>query len=305
MIPPDSSWSLLRQLLARVQHLCHRQGLHQSQENLTLFRELWLPLSLRLAQNHSQAAAPWIQGILGSQGTGKTTLTAILSLILRGLGYSVVSLSLDDLYLNPGERQAKFPPSDPRHHYRGAPLTHDLTRGMRLLEDIKQAIGPVLIPRFDKSAAQGQGCQGEPEWVAQVDIVLFEGWFVGVEPIEPETFTHLPISMQRDLDLDYARQINGDLQAYQPLWAELDSLTILQPLDYRWSQHWRWEAEQKMKAQGKSGMSDVELTRFVQYFWQSLHPELFIKPMAQHPKADWLVILNSDHSLKDLIKIHP
>jgi len=37
------------------------------------------------------------QGILGGQGTGKTTLAAMLSLILGQLGYHTLSLSLDDL----------------------------------------------------------------------------------------------------------------------------------------------------------------------------------------------------------------
>jgi len=43
---------------------------------------------------------------------------------------------------------------------------------------------------------------------------------------------------------------------------------------------WRQEAEQKMKAQGKTGMSNQEIKEFVEYFWKALHPELFINTLS-------------------------
>ncbi|MFM7614146.1 MAG: ATP-binding cassette domain-containing protein, partial [Synechococcales cyanobacterium] len=43
----------------------------------------------------------------------------------------------------------------------------------------------MTVPRFDKSALCGMGDRTTPEIIDQVDIVLFEGWFVGVLPIDP------------------------------------------------------------------------------------------------------------------------
>jgi D-glycerate 3-kinase len=52
-----------------------------------------------------------------------------------------------------------------------------------------------------------------------------------------------------------------------------------------------------MIAAGKSGMSDSEIEQFVNYFWLSLHPELFIKPLVESPKlVDLVIEVNSDHS---------
>ena len=50
-----------------------------------------------------------------------------------------------------------------------------------------------------------------------------------------------------------------------------------------------------MIATGKAGMSDAEIDRFVEYFWKSLHPELFIKPLVN--SADLVVEVKSDRSL--------
>jgi D-glycerate 3-kinase len=52
-----------------------------------------------------------------------------------------------------------------------------------------------------------------------------------------------------------------------------------------------------MIAAGKSGMSEKEVEQFVNYFWRSLHPELFISPLIQSPTfADLVIEVNADHS---------
>lgn len=45
-----------------------------------------------------------------------------------------------------------------------------------------------------------------------------------------------------------------------------------------------------MIAAGKSGMTEQEIEQFVHYFWRSLHPELFIKPLVKSAKLVDLVI---------------
>lgn len=45
-----------------------------------------------------------------------------------------------------------------------------------------------------------------------------------------------------------------------------------------------------MIATGKPGMSESEVKEFVNYFWRSLHPELFITPLTQNPELTDLVV---------------
>jgi len=270
------------------------------QDTLSSLWNLWLPLAMQLASLKQQLDRPLIQGILGGQGTGKTTLAKILSLILRHLGYRCVGLSLDDLYKTYEERQ-RLQQKDPRLIWRGPPGTHDLELGKQLLDQLRQPNyqEPILIPRFDKSACRGAGDRTTPETVTDVDIVLFEGWFVGVRPINPGVFEgSTPAPVQTPVDRAFARDMNDQLQGYLPLWERLDRLMILYPTDYRLSLLWRRQAEQQMRATGKSGMTDSQVGEFVNYFWQALHPELFITPLTKDPSlVDLVIAINPDHSV--------
>ncbi len=259
---------------------------------------LWLPLALQIVDRRQSLQRPFIQGILGGQGTGKTTLTKILTFILQELGYSTVNFSLDDIYKTYLER-CKLKEIEPRLIWRGPPGTHDITLGLTVLEQLRQPNErhPILIPRFDKSDWGGVGDRSEPEIIIGADIVLFEGWFVGARPIDPVVFDHPPVPIVSEADKAFARDMNSNLQDYLALWEYLDSLMVLYPVDYRLSLQWRQQAEREMIATGKTGMSDAEIEEFVKYFWKSLHPELFIQPLINNAElVDLVVEINSDHS---------
>ncbi|MBD2023200.1 glycerate kinase, partial [Leptolyngbya sp. FACHB-711] len=237
-----------------------------------------------------------ILGILGGQGTGKTTLAAILTEILAEMELQVCRLSIDDLYKTYADR-LQLQQFDPRYRWRGPPGTHDVSLGLSVLKQLRQ-VSPqhaVAVPRFDKSLHQGAGDRIVPERLTAADVVLFEGWFVGVRPIAPALFNHAPSPIISESDRTFARDINDRLQDYLPLWDELDRLIVLNPVDYRLTLQWRKEAEHMMKATGKPGMSDTEIEEFVQYFWRSLHPELFIPPLLSQPEwVDWIIELDEN-----------
>ncbi|GAB4378621.1 MAG: hypothetical protein Kow00121_30980 [Elainellaceae cyanobacterium] len=262
---------------------------------IELLWDLWLPLALQIAHWREWLDRPLIQGILGGQGTGKTTLSRILSQILPQLGWRVCSLSIDDLYKTYAERQ-HLQQSDPRWRWRGPPGTHDVALGLETLRQLRQAEPqPIMLPRFDKSLWNGAGDRTDPEAVQNVDIVLFEGWFVGVRPIDPAQFETAPPPIVTSADRAFAREVNDRLQSYLPLWDQIDRLIVLCPTDYRLSQQWRRQAEQQMIASGKSGMTDEQVNEFVEYFWRSLHPELFISPLLHDPQTDLVIEINANH----------
>jgi D-glycerate 3-kinase len=281
------------ELLTEVIAVSNSLGFKEQDAIVSTFKKLWLPVALYLATARGKLNRTFIQGILGGQGTGKTTLCIILQSILNYFGFSVATLSLDDLYLTYSERQ-KLQQQDPRLLWRGPPGTHDIALGLKLIEQCLQENNStqILLPRFDKSAFNGAGDRTTTEAMAQPDILLFEGWFVGVQPLAPDSFNHCPAPIVTEQDRQFARDNNQRLQAYLPLWSKLDSLIILSPEDYRLSKQWRKDAEHQMIALGKSGMSDEEIDRFVEYFWKALHPELFIKPLLN--RADLVVEIKSD-----------
>lgn len=270
---------------------------------LNILWKIWIPLALQLVECQQKMARPLIQGILGGQGAGKTTLATALALILKHLGYQTISFSLDDLYKTYADR-CQLRAADPRLIRRGPPGTHDVQLGLETLQAIYHQTPEVelKIPRFDKSMWQGEGDRIEPEIITQkVDFVLFEGWFVGVHPVDEKVFFDAPDPIVTECDRQFAKDMNSALQQYLPLWEYLDRLMVLYLPDYRWSKQWRRQAEHQMIAQGKSGMTDAEIDAFVEYFWRSLHPELFIKPLIKRPDlVDLVIEINPDHSPGDV-----
>ncbi len=291
----DLRCELLRSLAPQFD----RFPLFNTPQFLETLWSLWLPMGIQIGDCKQVLGRPLVQGVLGGQGAGKTTLAASLKLILAQLGYRMVELSLDDLYKTYADRQA-LQMRHPRLDRRGPPGTHDIELGIAALDRLRREPHPqtpILVPRFDKSLHGGQGDRVEPEPVGGADIILFEGWFVGVRPIDPAAFAHPPAPIVTAADRAFALEMNAALQDYLPLWERLDRLMVLHPIDYRLSQQWRLEAERKMAASGKPGMTDAQIEAFVTYFWQALHPELFIEPLIQSGNnVDLVIRINSDRS---------
>ena len=307
-------------LKARAQILrsLHNNGLDLPlpgswQQYIELLWTFWIPFAQQLSAAQKALDRPFIQGILGGQGTGKTTLTQILTLILGQMGQRCAALSIDDLYLTYEER-LQVQRSDPRLVWRGPPGTHDLQLGIDTLSALKTAPpgSQVSLPRFDKSLHQGAGDRTQPIHLPAPTIVLFEGWFVGAMPLDDALFTdkriNLPSPIDTPEDRQFARDMNRQLRQYLPLWDLLDSLAVLALEDYRLSYEWRLQAEQQMRADGKAGLSDAAIARFVTYFWRALHPELYVSPFAKtatasnvdRRKADIFIKIGQSHTVKTL-----
>ncbi|MFM7427715.1 MAG: glycerate kinase [Elainella sp.] len=301
-LTPDRAAARVEQRLQRLRALhpilsqfCQTQ-LGWSSYSLVHCWQLWLPLAEQLLIWQDDLQRPLIQGILGGQGTGKTTLTRLLATILSQLGRSVAYLSIDDLYKTYAERQ-QLQRLDPRFSWRGPPGTHDVELGLNLLQQLRQSQFPVAIPRFDKSLHGGAGDRTQAERIERADILLFEGWFVGVRPIDPARFATAPSPIVTAADREFAQTVNRQLQAYLPLWDLLDRWLLLYPTNYRFSQQWRWQAEQQMQAAGRTGMSAAAVNEFVEYFWRALHPELFVKPLLGSEAVDLVVELGESHQI--------
>ena len=293
---------LLKLVFPDFSQFCQTSLKTDPQGMLQVLWDVWLPLGMKIAAQHQESGKPFIQGILGAQGTGKTTMSHILGLILQHLGYRTLSFSLDDLYKTYSDRLALMQ-QDSRLVWRGPPGTHDIHLGLSLLDQIHQSKSPVIVPRFDKSAHGGAGDRTTSEIITNpIDIVLFEGWFVGVKPIPPKVLLTPPPPILTDVDKQFASDMNNQLKDYLPLWERLDSLIVLYPTDYRYSLAWRKQAERQMIAAGKSGMTDAEIEEFVNYFWRSLHPELFINPLIQSSSVDLVIEINADHSFGKIRK---
>src|SRR5690606_38821676 len=98
------------------------------------------PLARGLAVRQQQQGKPLIVGINGAQGTGKSTLSAFLTLILGDVyGLPTVSFSFDDLYLTKDQRQQKALAVHPLFKVRGVPGSHDIGLGIDVVHQLLDA----------------------------------------------------------------------------------------------------------------------------------------------------------------------
>ena len=300
----DQRSQFLRSVYPKISQVLdfHNIQIDPPEALLPMLWHYWLPLAQSLASQQEKIGRTLIQGLLGGQGTGKTTLGIVLNILLQHLGKTFLSISLDDLYKTYCDRK-KLRDRSPNLIWRGPPSTHDVDLGIQVLQklrdrplDIRQ---PIEIPRFDKSLHHGAGDRTEPEISDSADIVLFEGWFVGMRPLPISAFRNFVPPILSECDREFALECNANLDNYLPLWKYLDSLIVLVPEDYQYSRQWRIEAEHKLIALGKSGMSDQEITQFVEYFWKALHPELFMPRMITQDYggsyADLVVKISRSH----------
>jgi D-glycerate 3-kinase len=214
--------------------------------------------------------APFIVGVCGSQGSGKSTLCQQLSERWREKGMRIAVLSLDDLYLTRAERQTRAQNIHPLLATRGVPGTHDVELGVRTLRALA-GHEPVKLPRFDKA---NDDRRPEVAWdvtSAPVDVVLFEGWCVGAQPqsrdklLEPMN----PLETIEDADGRWRNYVNEQLGAeYQRLFAMTDYLVLLAAPSFDVVLRWRTQQEQELRKQqrGSAVMDDAALARFVQHY---------------------------------------
>lgn len=243
-----------------------------------------------------------IVGVSAIQGAGKTTQGEVMEILLRHLGFSSVSLSIDDHYVTHqvlNELRVK----DPRFIRRG--VTHDISLAVQNLIDLKamEDGGEVKIPVYDKGAFNGDGERvGFKTITTKPDFIFYDGWMLGARKVEENSVfeSGLPALDTPEVIL-FAKDINKKLTEYEPLWDLIDFMNVLYVPDYRISLKWRDQAEEVLRKQGK-GMSPDQIREFVYYFWRSVHPAIQIKNLAHDSvHTQQVTIINDDHSIKEVL----
>ncbi|MCH7822356.1 MAG: phosphoribulokinase [Proteobacteria bacterium] len=267
--------------------------------------EFYEPLCLWVEQRLAdrQGSVPFVLGINGAQGTGKSTLA---DFILEVLAFEhdriTVVLSMDDLYLTRVQRQALAQDVHPLLGTRGVPGTHDIELGLAVIESLKtfKQGQSLLVPRFDKSTDDRFA---ESEWTQvsdPVDLVIFEGWCVGSESV-PDDELLIPINdleTSEDPSGFWRRYVNHQLQdVYAPLFERLDALVFMSAPDFDCVLRWRTEQEEKLAASTSARearvMTKSQIERFIQHYERITRQNL--KSLAT--SADVRLELGQDHQV--------
>ena len=128
--------------------------------------------------------SPLIIGLSGGQGTGKTSITSIISLILKKyFKLKVFTISIDDFYKTRKDRKKLSITKHPLLITRGVPGTHDYRIIYKFFKKIKnKKFSKLRLPKYDKS--KDDRCH-KKLWYkinSRPDVIIFEGWCVGAKP---------------------------------------------------------------------------------------------------------------------------
>ena len=88
-------------------------------------------------------------------------------------------------------------------------------------------------------------------------------------------------------------EINQLLANYDQWWNLLDAMIQLKPKDYRYVLDWRVEAEEKMKASGKSGMTTEEIKAYINTFLPAY--EMYLPQLAER-SGDLIIEIGKDRN---------
>ncbi|KAK8244534.1 putative Uridine/cytidine kinase [Phyllosticta capitalensis] len=270
-----------------------------------------VPFLLRLLEQHRNAprsngepVRPFIVGLNGVQGAGKTTLVSALQKTLRSPPYSLPTavISIDDFYLTHAdqERLAASDPANPLIQHRGQPSTHDLPLARETLAALRDRRPDVPIPVYDKSAFNGAGDRApQAQWEKvnegeeRVDFVLLEGWCVGFRALEDadleKKWATAKEKAERDGEaykgrlgrerLEHVRFVNEKLRDYDEVTNMLDAFVFIDAEDTQYVYDWRMQQERALRADKGTGMTDDQVINFVNGYYPAY--ELYSEILRQ------------------------
>ena len=253
---------------------------------------LALPLLSQGYKFHNDFSDRKIIGISALPGTGKTTLGKWLEAISIKLNFKIAVISIDDFYL-PSEEMKLAIKNNPWNVSRGFPGSHSVKLMYEKLLDWK-INGELNVPVFDKSLRNGLGDRSH--WRSDnADLLILEGWFLGIEPSLSEINDLQIKSVKLSSDeFSYRLNIQKNLKEYLSIWSLIDNIWHLKPLKFEYMNLWKSNQEQEMFLNKGYALQEEKLSNFLRMLNVSLPHKSFddIKSYA-------LLLIDQDRNLID------
>jgi D-glycerate 3-kinase len=262
---------------------------------------------------------PFIIGLNGIQGVGKTTLvTALASQLRAGHNLTTLVCSIDDFYLPHAQqlRLAASHPDNPLVQHRGQPGTHDIALAGAVFEALRHGKA-TRLPRYDKAAFSGRGDRvDECQWTEvngpdkePVRVVILEGWCVGFRALEEGEVRAKWLAPSQTLathEIEHLLFINEQLRAYGDLTDLFDAFIHIDAEDTHYVYGWRLEQEKAMREVRGSGMTDDEVIAFVNGYYPAY--ELFSDRLRSgvfpnSPGRQLRLVVGRDRSVRETMII--
>jgi len=250
---------------------------------------------------------PYFVGLAGGQGTGKTTISSIIKIILeKYFKLKVFKISIDDFYKTRKERISLSKKVHPMLLTRGVPGTHDINMMLDFFKKSKaKKFKNMKLPNFNKAIDDRFPKKKWNTINKRPDVIIFEGWCVGARAETNKSLKKSINSMEKanDQKLVWRKYVNQQLKTkYKKLYSQLNCMIYLKAKNFSLLQKWRLKQEHKLwiKTKKKGGhkiMSKGDVINFMQTY-QRITQNMF-KNMPKY--ASIILNLNDNHQIKSAV----
>ena len=267
-----------------------------------MIRSFLIPICFWISKK-AKKKSPLIVGLAGGQGSGKTTISSIISLILKKyFKLKVFKISIDDFYKTKKQREILSKNKHSLLLTRGVPGTHDIKIMLDFFRKIKtKNFKSLKLPKFNKANDDRYKKKHWYKLKSRPDVVIFEGWCVGAKPQSLRLLKKPINTIEKayDKSLKWRRFVNLQLKTnYKKLYSQLDSLLYLKVKNFNLLKKWRIKQEEKLWLKAKSRknlkiMNKKEVINFMQTY-QRITEQMF----KDAPKYSSIIMnLNKNHQI--------
>ena len=268
------------------------------QDKLGQLKNYYIPICNLIYKNYLTKNKVIIIGLSGGQGSGKSTITEILKIILKiKYNLNTVSFSIDDFYKTLAERKKLSKSSHKLFLTRGVPGTHDTNLLLNTFKNLqKKSFRKFSIPKFDKSTDDRMVKRKWTRIKRKPEIIIFEGWCIGAKPQNKSELKKPVNFLEEEFDskLIWRKKVNNQLKnIYSQIFKKVDHLIFLKVPSFQCVYRWRLLQERKLQLtlKSKKTMSSSQIKRFIMFYERVTRQ--MIKDLPRKAKA--VLYLNKKH----------
>ncbi len=274
-------------------------------DKISSLKNVYIPISFWIEKKYLKKRKTLFIGFSGGQGSGKTTVTGILKIILKKFFKRKIYVSsIDDFYKPLKERYKMSNKIHPLFKTRGVPGTHDIDLVVKFFNLIeKNKFKKIKIPKFDKSSDDRQKRKKWFSITKRPEIVILEGWCVGAKG-QSYNLLKKPVNVlerHEDKNLIWRKYVNENLKKrYNKLFAKIDYFIFMKIPNFNMVFKWRLLQEKKLRKKShskKKVMSYNEIKRFIM-FYQRITLQM-IKDLSK--SASVVMFLKKNHEVKRVL----
>ncbi len=268
-------------------------------------KNYYIPMSFWIEKKYKQKGKTLFLGFSGAQGSGKTTISKILKIILKNFFNREICISsIDDFYKTLKDRKKMSDMIHPLFKTRGVPGTHDINLAKIFFNKLNMKnFKKLKIPKFDKSTDDRLKSKYFLYLKKKPEIVIFEGWCVGAKP-QTNSLIQRPVNIlekKEDKNLMWRKYVNNKLKKeYKHFFSMIDHFIFIKIPSFNMVFKWRFLQEKKLRFNSKSNkkiMTYNEIKRFIM-FYQRITLQM-MKDLSK--SASMVMLLKKNHSIKKII----